>query len=46
MEWLTLPVRYCDLPRSAQLAITVWDLAADGVYPFGGTTVRLFDDDK
>lgn len=46
-EWLTLPINYCDLPLSAQLAITVWDLGGPGkTIPFGGTTVRLFDADK
>ncbi|KAF3088108.1 Phosphatidylinositol (PI) 3-kinase [Orbilia oligospora] len=45
-EWLTLPVRYCDIPRSAQLAITIWDLGGpDKEMPYGGTTVRLFDAD-
>ncbi|KAI5777686.1 kinase-like domain-containing protein [Geopyxis carbonaria] len=47
MEWLTLPIKYCDLPHSAQLAITVWDIAGPGqVVPFGGTTVRLFDQEN
>lgn len=47
MEWLTLPIRYCDLPLGSQLAITVWDLAGpDGVRPFGGTTIALFDEQK
>ncbi|KAK6540811.1 Phosphatidylinositol (PI) 3-kinase [Orbilia ellipsospora] len=45
-EWLTLPVRYCDIPRSAQLAITIWDLGGpDKEVPYGGTTIRLFDSD-
>ncbi|KAJ6257567.1 hypothetical protein Dda_7352 [Drechslerella dactyloides] len=45
-EWLTLPVRYCDIPRSAQLAITIWDLGGpDKEVPYGGTTVKLFDTD-
>jgi phosphatidylinositol 3-kinase len=47
MEWLTLPVHYCDLPLSAQLAITIWDLAGPlNTVPFGGTTITLFDKDK
>lgn len=47
MEWLTIPIHYCDLPLGSQLAITIWDLAGvDGVKPFGGTTVKLFDDDN
>ncbi|KAG1204363.1 hypothetical protein G6F70_000580 [Rhizopus microsporus] len=42
-EWLTLPIKYCDLPASAQFAITVWK--ANGprkVQPVGGTTLRVF----
>ncbi|CCX16633.1 kinase-like domain-containing protein [Pyronema domesticum] len=47
MEWLTLPVRYCDLPLSAQLAITIWDISGPlNTVPFGGTTVRLFERDN
>lgn len=42
-----MPVRYCDLALSSQLAITLWDLAGPGkVVPFGGTTVALFEKDK
>ena len=42
-----MPVKYCDLPLSSQLAITVWDLAGPGrPVPFGGTTVALFEKDK
>ncbi|KAF1917519.1 kinase-like domain-containing protein [Ampelomyces quisqualis] len=51
-EWLPLPVTYANLPASAQLAITVWDLspAEDRdanlhSVPFGGTTIPLFDRD-
>ncbi|KAF2278021.1 phosphatidylinositol 3-kinase [Westerdykella ornata] len=52
-EWLSLPITYANLPSSAQLAITVWDLslAEDTesnlhAVPFGGTTVPLFDKDN
>ncbi|KAL7275774.1 Phosphatidylinositol (PI) 3-kinase [Rhizina undulata] len=46
-EWLTLPICYCDLPASAQLAITVWDLAGPlKPVPFGGTTVTLLEKDN
>lgn len=52
-EWLELPVTYADLPASAQLAITIWDLspAEDKdsnlhAVPFGGTTIPLFDKDN
>lgn len=43
-EWLTLPIKYCDLPASAQCAITVWDTCSGPrkVKPVGGTTLRLF----
>lgn len=44
-EWLYLPIRFCELPRNSQLAITIWDSAGPNKYiPYGGTTVRLFDD--
>ncbi|KAF2875219.1 kinase-like domain-containing protein [Massariosphaeria phaeospora] len=52
-EWLSLPVTYSNLPASAQLAITVWDLSpaedTDSnlhAIPFGGTTLPLFDRDN
>ncbi|KAF2270189.1 phosphatidylinositol 3-kinase-like protein [Lojkania enalia] len=52
-EWLSLPVAYSNLPASAQLAITVWDLSpAEATesdlhaVPFGGTTIPLFDKDN
>ncbi|KAF2456310.1 phosphatidylinositol 3-kinase-like protein [Lineolata rhizophorae] len=49
-EWLTLPIRYSDVPQNAQLAITVWDLSPTAgqrhAVPFGGTTVPLFDQDN
>ena len=40
-------MQYCDLPLSAQLAITIWDLAGpQNTVPFGGTTIRLFEKDQ
>ena len=52
-EWLRLPITYANLPASAQIAITVWDLspAEDRdsdrhAIPFGGTTIPLFDKDN
>ncbi|XP_070542785.1 phosphatidylinositol 3-kinase catalytic subunit type 3-like [Ptychodera flava] len=42
-EWLTLPVRFCDLPRNAQVALTIWDLYGPRkAIPVGGTTISLF----
>uniref|UniRef100_A0A6I8RJX3 Phosphatidylinositol 3-kinase catalytic subunit type 3 n=1 Tax=Xenopus tropicalis TaxID=8364 RepID=A0A6I8RJX3_XENTR len=42
-EWLKLPVKYADLPRSAQVALTIWDVYGPGkAIPVGGTTVSLF----
>lgn len=44
-EWLTLPIKYSQIPRDAQLAITVWDFGVRASRePYGGTTVRLFDE--
>ncbi|TLD22288.1 hypothetical protein PspLS_08211 [Pyricularia sp. CBS 133598] len=56
-EWLTLPIKYCNVPLNAHLAITIWDLSpqpGDGekehaqghAVPFGGTTLPLFDGDN
>lgn len=42
-EWLTLPIKYSDLPRDALLAITILDVYSpkeDAVV--GGTTISLF----
>uniref|UniRef100_A0A672RVN9 Phosphatidylinositol 3-kinase catalytic subunit type 3 n=1 Tax=Sinocyclocheilus grahami TaxID=75366 RepID=A0A672RVN9_SINGR len=42
-EWLRLPVKYPDLPQSAQVTLTVWDVYGPGrATPVGGTTVTLF----
>lgn len=42
-EWITFPIRYCDLPLSSQITFTVWDIAGPrSAAPVGGTTFRLF----
>ncbi|CAA7266904.1 unnamed protein product [Cyclocybe aegerita] len=42
-EWITLPIRYCDLPLSSQIAFTVWDIGGPRqAIPVGGSTFRLF----
>ncbi|CAG9772619.1 unnamed protein product [Ceutorhynchus assimilis] len=42
-EWLHMPLEFCDLPRTAQLAITIYDCAGPNkLMPVGGTTVSLF----
>lgn len=42
-EHVTLPVKYRDLPRSAQLAVTVFDIAGPRrLAVVGGATLRLF----
>ncbi|OBZ72708.1 Phosphatidylinositol 3-kinase catalytic subunit type 3 [Grifola frondosa] len=42
-EWITLPIRYCDLPLSSQITFTVWDIAGPrSAVPVGGSTFRLF----
>ncbi|EMD33468.1 class 3 phosphatylinositol 3-kinase [Gelatoporia subvermispora B] len=42
-EWITLPIRYCDLPLDSQITFTVWDIAGPrSAIPVGGTTFRLF----
>ncbi|KAL1949822.1 hypothetical protein VTO73DRAFT_8703 [Trametes versicolor] len=42
-EWITLPIRYCDLPLNSQITFTVWDISGPrSAIPVGGTTFRLF----
>ncbi|KAH9846234.1 atypical/PIKK/PI3K protein kinase [Lenzites betulinus] len=42
-EWVTLPIRYCDLPLNAQVTFTVWDIAGPrSAIPVGGSTFRMF----
>ncbi|XP_003741971.1 phosphatidylinositol 3-kinase catalytic subunit type 3 [Galendromus occidentalis] len=42
-EWLTLPLKFSDLPRDGILAFTVWDLHGHKkAVPVGGTTVSIF----
>lgn len=42
-EWITFPIRYCDLPLSSQVTFTVWDIAGPReAVPVGGSTFRLF----
>ncbi|ESP05458.1 hypothetical protein LOTGIDRAFT_181298 [Lottia gigantea] len=42
-EWVRLPVKYSDLPRTAVLALTIWDIYGTNKYiPVGGTTMNLF----
>jgi len=42
-EWLTLPIKYSDLPRNAQLAFTIWDIyGTNQTTPVGGTTISVF----
>ncbi|KAK3732085.1 hypothetical protein RRG08_026470 [Elysia crispata] len=42
-EWLTLPIKFSDLPREAILAFTVWDYyGTEGRVPIGGTTISVF----
>lgn len=44
-EWLTMPLKVSDLPRNAQLAITVWDIESPqrGDVPVCGATLSMFD---
>lgn len=42
-EWVRLPVLFSDLPRDAQLALTIYDCVGAGkTRPIGGTTISLF----
>ncbi|CAF1482291.1 unnamed protein product, partial [Didymodactylos carnosus] len=45
-EWLTLPLRYCDLPRHSLLTFTIHDvLSPTQVTLVGSTTISLFAHD-
>ncbi|KAF0683692.1 Aste57867_24254 [Aphanomyces stellatus] len=41
-EWLTLPMKFKDLPRNAVIALTLWGV---GQAPIGGTTMPIFAKD-
>lgn len=42
-EWVTLPVMFSDLPRNAQLALTIYDTVGPSkIQPVGGTTISLY----
>ncbi|KAI0833713.1 atypical/PIKK/PI3K protein kinase [Trametes gibbosa] len=42
-EWITLPIRYCDLPLNSQITFTVWDISGPrSAIPVGGSTFRMF----
>ncbi|KAK2717345.1 phosphatidylinositol 3-kinase catalytic subunit type 3-like [Artemia franciscana] len=42
-EWIKLPVKYCDLPFTSQLCLTIYECSEPGNYsPVGGTTLPLF----
>lgn len=42
-DWITLPLKYSDLPRDALLAITLYDcIGAAAMKPVGGTTISFF----
>lgn len=42
-DWVTLPLKYNDLPRDAMLGITLYDcVGAAAMKPVGGTTISFF----
>lgn len=42
-EWLSLPIKFCELPRNALLAFTVWDIyGPQKSVPIGGATLSVF----
>ncbi|KAL3866076.1 hypothetical protein ACJMK2_043415 [Sinanodonta woodiana] len=42
-EWLTLPVKYSDLPRNAVLGLSIWDIyGTNQAFPVGSSTITLF----
>lgn len=45
-EWITLPLLYSDLPKTALLALTIYDCAGPGKRTVvGGTTISFFSKD-
>lgn len=45
-EWVTLPMQFSDLPRTAMLALTILDCAGAGkTAVVGGTTISFFGKD-
>ncbi|CAF1257480.1 unnamed protein product [Rotaria magnacalcarata] len=45
-EWLTLPLRYCDLPRHAILALSIHEMISPTeIRIIGSTIIALFDND-
>jgi phosphatidylinositol 3-kinase len=45
-EWLTLPLRYCDLPRHAILTFSIHELISPtDIRIIGSTTISLFASD-
>ena len=42
-EWLTLPIRYCDLPRHAVIAFSIHEIISPtNIRIVGSTTISLF----
>ncbi|KAI8788980.1 phosphatidylinositol 3-kinase catalytic subunit type 3 [Biomphalaria glabrata] len=42
-EWLSLPIKFSDLPREAIIAFTIWDYyGTEGMVPIGATTISVF----
>ena len=42
-QWLTLPIKFCDLPEDSLLCLTIWDCNGPGEREaIGGTSVSLF----
>lgn len=42
-EWVTLPLRFSDLPINSNLCLTVFDCGGPSKQiPIGGTTIRFF----
>ena len=45
-EWLTLPLRYCDLPRHAILTFSIHEIISPtNIRIIGSTTISLFASD-
>ena len=42
-EWVSLPIKYCDIPRNSLLCLSIYECCGPGKYvAVGGTTLPLF----
>ncbi|KAJ3121935.1 Phosphatidylinositol (PI) 3-kinase [Physocladia obscura] len=46
-EWISFPIKYCDISESTKIAFTIWDAYAPRkAVPIGGSTFSLLDENR